>query len=256
MCTNYVPTRGDRLREFFDAAPPPIALREETYPGYLAPIIRGPGNHETESQEQATAACFGLIPSWSRDGKNFRFCYNARAETIAEKPSFRHAWRQQQRCVIPVDAFFEPNYESGRPVRWRIGAANGEPLALAGIWEAWRKPGPAPDRQASGTKVVGPPEAHLIDQDWLISFSMVTINADQHPLMNQFHAPGDEKRSVVMLEPEQTSLWLEGSTDQVRKMLTAYEADRLVARPDPRPRGPKKPTKAAPPIPIPQRKLF
>ena len=74
--------------------------------------------------------------------------------------------------------------------------------------------------------------------------------------MNQFHAPGDEKRSVVMLEPEQISLWLNGPTELVRKMLTAYEADRLIAQPDPTPSGRKKAKNPPPPIPIPQRKLF
>lgn len=246
MCTNYVPTRGDRLQEYFDVLAPPVEFREQAYPGYLAPIIRAPDLDGPLSDRQAVAACFGLIPRWSRDGRNYRFCYNARAETVAEKPSFARAWRNQQRCIIPVDAFFEPNYESGRPVRWRIGAADDKPLALAGIWETWRKP--TPDS--------GPRDAQIAGQDWLISFSMLTINADRHPLMSQFHAPGDEKRSVVMLEPEQACLWLEAPVDQVQNMLTAYEADRLVARPDPAPRGRKRAVKAAPPTPIPQRKLF
>lgn len=255
MCTNYVPTRGDRLQEFFNAAPPPVAIRDEAYPGYLAPILR-PSSDGGSVSVGTTAACFGLIPSWSRDGKNFRFCYNARSETVAEKPSFRHAWQKSQRCVIPVDAFFEPNYESGRPIRWRISSADSKPFALAGIWEAWRKPAPSTELGASRRGRMGPPEADLVEQEWLISFAMLTINADQHPFMRQFHAPGDEKRTVVMLEPEQASLWLTASTGDANLMLSAYSPTRLTGRPDPKPSTAKTAKDVAPPVPIPQRKLF
>ena len=257
MCTNYVPSRGERLQAFFDVAPPSVSMREQAYPGYLAPILRpGHGTDPADATTQAVAACFGLIPSWSRDGKNFRFCYNARSETVADKPSFRHAWRQGQRCVIPADAFFEPNYESGRPVRWRISAADDTPLALAGIWEAWRKPPAAIDGAPTGRQQLGPPEMALIEQDWLISFSMLTINADTHPVMRQFHAPGDEKRSVVMLEPDEIQQWLFGPPEQAFEMLHAYDAERLKARPDPAPRTQKPPKKQAPAIPVAQRKLL
>jgi len=236
---------------------PAVPLRQEAYPGYLAPIIKSvsPSN-AGEGPSETVAACFGLIPSWSRDGKNYRFCYNARTETVAEKPSFRSAWRRNQRCIIPVDAFFEPNYESGRPVRWRISAADDRPLALAGIWEAWRLPAQIDKTQLGKRGQPGPPEADLVAGEWLISFSMLTINADQHPVMNRFHAPGDEKRTVVMLEPDHAMQWLDAPESALGDLFTAYPPERLESRPDPVNKKRSPPAKSSPPMIKAQRKLL
>lgn len=213
MCTNYVPTRNDRLREHFGVVAPDDDFREEAYPGYMAPIVRLAA--ADLPVRACAAACFGLIPPWSRDGRNFRQCYNARSETVAAKPSFRNAWRRAQFCIVPADAFFEPNYEpnpTGRPVRWRIGNADGTPMGIAGLWETWRAP----------------------DARQVLSFTMLTINADAHPLMRRFHAPGDEKRSVVILPPGDYDRWLAADTAQAATMLIEYPAQRMHALPDPR----------------------
>lgn len=208
MCANYAPTRPERLRENFGVAPYRDDFVDDAYPGHLAPVIIGDG-----VRRQAELAVFGLIPPWSRDGKNFRQCYNARTETVADKPSFRHAWKARQWCVVPADAFFEPSYETGKAVRWRIESADGAPLAIAGIWEHWRAP---------GGELVG-------------SFSMLTINADAHPVMNRFHAPGDEKRSVVLLEPDQIDAWLAADHDRAQELLTSFDPARVRAISAPRP---------------------
>lgn len=260
LCTNYVPTRGDRLQEFFNTSTPNVSIREEAYPGYLAPIIKTVSPHANATGPTETvAACFGLIPSWSRDGKNYRFCYNARTETVADKPSFRSAWRRGQRCIIPVDAFFEPNYESGRAVRWRVSSVDDRPLALAGIWEAWRLPDGV-DRDQLGKQgqrgQPGPPEVHFDESDWLISFSMLTINADHHPVMNQFHAPNDEKRSVVMLEPDEAMQWLDAPETELGDLFSAYPPHRLKSHPDPQTKQRTSPRKPSPPFIKAQRKLL
>ena len=210
MCANYTPTPPDRLRAFFDVL---TAFRldyvDDAYPGHVAPIVVGEAG--TRSAELAV---FGLIPPWSRDGRNFRQCYNARSETVAEKPSFRHAWKARQWCVVPADAFYEPSYESGKAVRWRIEDANGDPLAIAGIHERWRAP--------SGETIA--------------SFSMLTINADAHPVMSRFHAPGDEKRSVVLLERERIDEWLNASEQEARALIRAFVPERVRTVAAPRPR--------------------
>jgi putative SOS response-associated peptidase YedK len=200
MCANYAPTRPQRLREFFGVEPHRGDYVDDAYPGHRAPMIR-----LDDGRRRADLALFGLVPPWSRDGRNYRQCYNARSETVAEKPSFRHAWRTRQWCVIPADAFYEPSYESGRAERWRIESADGEPFAIAGIWERWRAPGGEP----------------------VESFSMLTINADAHPVMNRFHAPGDEKRSVVLLEPERIDDWLGADERRAREMLAAFAPGRV-----------------------------
>jgi putative SOS response-associated peptidase YedK len=218
MCTNYVPTRKDRLNAAFGVDFDRDDYVAEAWPGYQAPIIRA-----SDSRRTGDLAVFGLIPPWSRDGRNFRQCYNARVETVGEKPSFRQSWMQRRWCVIPADAFFEPSYETGKPVRWRIASADDMPLAIAGIWEQWRAP-----------------EGRTV-----ISFSMLTINADAHPVMSRFHAPGDEKRSVVLLAPEQITPWLDASHEEARAMLTLFAPGRTTTAVSPR--APRRSRSAAPP---------
>ncbi|MGB7183029.1 MAG: SOS response-associated peptidase family protein [Burkholderiaceae bacterium] len=231
MCTNFVPTRGSILQERFGVQEPEIAFREEAYPGYLSPMIRT----RDDAQPQCDAAVFGLIPSWSKDGKNFRFCYNARSETVAEKPSFRNAWRKNQFSIVPADAFYEPCYESGKAVRWSIGMATGEPMGLAAIWEAWKRP-----PTEAGKPRPGPADLDLLDDDWVISFSLLTVNATGHGVMARFHRPEDEKRSVVILPSKHYAAWLGANNSTARDFLRTVETNQLQAFP-----APKKPTKTA-----------
>ena len=139
------------------------------------------------------AGVFGLIPHWAKDTTITRRTYNARSETLAEKPSYRDAWRLGRRCIIPADAFFQPDWRSGKAVPTRITRADGKPMGLAGIWTGWR---------SSDGRIVR-------------SYSMLTINADDHPLMNQFHKPQDERRMVVILPEERYHDWLHGSMEHV-----------------------------------------
>jgi putative SOS response-associated peptidase YedK len=208
MCANYVPTRPERLLASFGVRPPRDDYPADAYPGQTTPMVvaDAQGRH-------AVMAVFGMVPPWSRDGRNWRQCYNARSETVGEKPSFRHAWRQRQWCVVPADAVFEPSYDTGRAVRWRIESADGQPLALAGLWERWRSP----------------------QGESLFSFTMLTLNADQHAVMSRFHAPGDEKRSVVLLAPDAIDAWLGASPEQARSLLRGFDPARVRCAPQPRP---------------------
>ena len=134
----------------------PSGYPDEFYPGFAAPVV-------VKSHQTGRVACglarFGLIPSWSKDEKISRHTYNARSETAAEKPSYRAAWRHRQYGLVLVDNFYEPSYESGRAVRWKIELASGDPFGIACLWDRWTDP-------TSGELVV--------------SFSMLTVNADEH----------------------------------------------------------------------------
>ena len=209
MCSNYIPARIDTLAQYFDINQVDFAYQAESYPGQMAPILKAAPTGGVE----CVPACFGMVPHWA-DMKLARQTYNARSETVAEKPSFRNAWRRQQFCVVPLEAFFEPNYESGRAVRWKIGAGDGHPLGVAAIWEL-RKAG-------------------FDGQGALFSFSMLTINADQHPLMQRFHKPEDEKRMLVILHPDQYASWMQASIADALSMLQPYPADELMAEAAPR----------------------
>jgi putative SOS response-associated peptidase YedK len=81
-------------------------------------------------------ARWGLIPSWVKDPRQFALLINARAEGIAEKPSFRAAIRRR-RCLVPADGFYEWRREGKSKRPYFIRARGGEPMAFAGIWETW-----------------------------------------------------------------------------------------------------------------------
>ena len=212
MCANYTPvTQRERMKAFFDASLFET-FPDETWPGYAAPFIRRAGEPGAHARE-ACAGLFGLVPYWSKDLSIGRRTYNARSETVADKPSFRDAWRHGRRCIVPVESFFEPNWESGRAVRWRIRRRDGAPMGLAGLWGAWRAP----------------------DGASLLSFTMLTVNADGHALMQRFHKPDDEKRTVVVLDAADYDAWLDAPAARMRDFLVPCPADRLEAEPAPRP---------------------
>jgi putative SOS response-associated peptidase YedK len=144
-------------------------------------------------------ARFGLIPSWAKDENFGRKTYNARAETVTEKPSYKKAWAKRHYALALADAFYEPNYESGKAVRTSIKQLNGEPMAIASIWDTWTDPGTG---------------------GLIVSFSMLTISADAHPVMRRFHKPEDEKRTVVPLKPELFQDWLNATPETAKALLS------------------------------------
>ena len=194
MCVNFTPANPTAIQRMTGSTPehqyPPV-----TFPGYVAPIIR-----VNSDALRVDMAAFGLIPSWSKDRTIGRRTYNARTETVAEKPSYRTAWRLRQFCLVPMQRFFEPCWETGKAVRWSIHRQDGEPFAVAAIWDSWT------DR-ATGEIVE--------------SFSMLTINADGHPVMGRFHRPGDERRSLVIVPQSNWTDWLTASPALASQLLCA-----------------------------------
>ncbi len=84
---------------------------------------------------------WGLVPHWSKDGKNSGALINARAESLTEKPSFREAF-QTRRCLVPADSFYEWKTLPGRQkAPYRIHATDGQLLFMAGIWDVWTQNG-------------------------------------------------------------------------------------------------------------------
>lgn len=154
-------------------------------------------------------AQFGLVPPWAKDLKIARHTYNARFETVAEKPSYRDAWREAHFAIVLADHFFEPCYETGHAVRWRIELASGEPMGIAGLWQRWRHPG---------------------DGQVLASFTMLTINADGHPVMSRMHKPDDEKRTPVVLPASSFDAWLGATSTQAPQFLGLAQMPELTAQ--------------------------
>ncbi|MBB2486319.1 SOS response-associated peptidase family protein [Mitsuaria sp. WAJ17] len=136
---------------------------------------------------------------------------NARIEGIEKKVTFRAAWAEGRRCIIPAAWYQEPNWETGKNIWWQLRRANGLPWALAGLWSEWVDP-------ATGEVVP--------------NFTMITTNCDQHPLLNRLHKPdpdlaadAQDKRSLVHLEPGQWETWLHGSIDQALAMIKPAPAE-------------------------------
>jgi len=178
MCTHFESVKDPlRFTSHFKVSLPEHA-KTDVWPTYLTSFIRlsePVGESPTVLPgAEAVLGRFGLIPHWSKDVKIGRFTYNARIETVSSKPSFKDAWRMNRRCIIPVEAFYEPDWRSGKAVSTRIISTDGKPMGLAGIWTAWRGP----------------------DSQVLRSFSLLTLNADDHDLMRQFHKPNEEKSEV------------------------------------------------------------
>ena len=213
MCANYTPVKDpERLHMYFGVRGDHSAFPDETWPGYLAPFISQAREQSAHARELAVGL-FGLVPHWAKDLTVARRTYNARSETVAEKPSFRDAWAHGRRCIVPCESIFEPNWETGKAVRWRIQRKDGLPMGLAGLWGTWRTP----------------------DGRDLMSFTMLTINADGHEVMKHFHKPEDEKRMVVILDESDYDRWLDAPREAMPDFLTRYPAAGFTAEPAPRP---------------------
>src|SRR4051794_36399719 len=92
-----------------------------------------------QAEGQEPAACWfrwGLVPFWAKDLKIGSSLINARAETVAEKPAFRAAFKKR-RCLVLADGFLEWTGEKKARKPWRIQRKDGKPLAFAGLWERW-----------------------------------------------------------------------------------------------------------------------
>jgi putative SOS response-associated peptidase YedK len=210
MCTSYESNEYRKFEAFTLFSVPNFEYRPEIYKDYIAPIFR-----RSEVGFETTAATFGMVPR-ERIPPHVKpyDTMNARAESIGEKRSFSGAWNRLQLCLIPCESFFEPNYETGKAVRWRIGLASNQPTAIAGLWRAWDEPDGVPS----------------------FSFTMLTVNAEGHPLMKRFHKPDAEKRSVVIVRPDACEDWLScRNTDEARSFLQLYPADEMRAEPFPLP---------------------
>lgn len=149
---------------------------------------------------------WGLIPSWSKDPKIGSRMINARAETLAEKPSFRAAYRRR-RCLILADGFYEWRQGGkGQPkTPMYVRLASGKPFAFAGLWESWNSK----------------------DGSNILSCTIVTTRPNN--LLENIH-----NRMPVILPKDTYSLWLqegEADTKRLSELLLPYTKQEMVAFP-------------------------
>ena len=134
MCGRYVLAETYRaLAEHFD-----LSGDAEFSPSWnIAPSTRICSiTAEKDGNRHLGLMKWGLIPSWAKEASIGHKLANARGETVAEKPSFRSAFRQR-RCIIPATGFYEWKSEQGVKQPWYVSLKSGKPMAFAGLWETW-----------------------------------------------------------------------------------------------------------------------
>jgi putative SOS response-associated peptidase YedK len=206
MCNRYHPPRGDVFWEEFRAMPPENLPVGPIFPRRPGPFIRASAN-----DRQAVVGHWGLIP-WFAKALPLKYSTNnARIETAPTSATFKQSWVRSQRCIIPAASFDEPNWESGKNQWWRFRRADGRTWGLAGLWSEWKDP-------ATGEIVP--------------SYTMLTMNADAHPLMSRMHKPDpklaaheQDKRSIIAVHHDDWDTWLQGPHDEAHSLvrLTAME---------------------------------
>ncbi|MEW6300339.1 MAG: SOS response-associated peptidase [Thermodesulfobacteriota bacterium] len=145
---------------------------------------------------------WGLIPSWAKDASMGDRLINARAETVAEKPSFRRAL-QKRRCLVLADGFYEWKKEGKRKTPMYITLKGREPFGFAGLWETWRAP--------SGENI----------------HSCTIITTAPNRLLETIH-----NRMPVILPREQETLWLDRTVEDpavLTAVLAPYPAEEMEA---------------------------
>ncbi len=195
MCGRYVSTSPpDQIARYFAAVPTETSLpaNYNTAPtNDVYGIVEG-----ADGVRRLEVFHWGLVPVWAKDMKIASKMINARSEGLATKPAFKAAFKRK-RCLIPMDGFYEWKVTpglvgpKGKPAKQPmfVHRLDGEPLAVAGLWEAWKDPA-NPD---------GP---------WLHSCSVITTNANE--TMSAVH-----DRMPVILPPAAWGTWLDRGNDDL-----------------------------------------
>jgi len=172
-------------------------------PTQPVPIVRPIGDRPSR---QLTFARWGLIPSWAKEAAIGNRMINARGETVADKPSFRAAFKRR-RCLVVADGYYEWQRLHGKKQPFYIRLEEDLPLAFAGLWESWQGPRDAP-----------------LDEP-LETCTIITTDA------NEFTSPIHDRMPVI-LRPDDYDIWLDLELQQPEPLLALlqpYADDGLVA---------------------------
>lgn len=154
-------------------------------------------HHDRQAGGRIAAAMrWGLIPSWAKDAKIGDRSINARdigadGRDLDERPMFRDAWRAGQRCLVPLNSFFEWTKVDKAKKPYAIGLTDGGLMGVAGLWEPWRDP-------ASGERVR--------------SFTIITTAA------NETMAPLHDRMPVI-IDPADFEAWLSGGQAAAKALI-------------------------------------
>lgn len=235
MSTHYESVHSALLYpDAFRVAAPAVTVGREVWPRQPGVFIRAAQTRETKETEEVEQAAevadadkpprelptrelvvgqFGLVPRWVKSASDARLrstkLVNARSETVTTSNNFREAWLAGQRCIVPMRAFMEDDWRSGKAQPTRIARVDGVPMGVAGLWESWTG--------AEGEVIV--------------SYTLLTVNANSHALMSRYQQPGNEKRMLAILNEGAYDAWLSARPEKAREFMRAYPANWLTANP-------------------------
>ena len=170
-------------------------------------------------------AQWGFVPNASKSVSDARLrsikLLEARNETVSTSQAFRDAWLAGQRCIIPMQAFYEDDLRAGKAISTRIARVDGQPMGAAGVWNSWK-------------------DAETGEE--IISYALLTINANSHALMRRYGQPDAEKRMPAILGEGAYDAWLTARQDKAREFMRAYPSNWMLANPvenkkDKKPKG-------------------
>ncbi|WP_353237567.1 SOS response-associated peptidase family protein [Limnohabitans sp.] len=238
MSTQYEGLKSlDPYAEAFGIAPPDALLGKEVWPrqpGFfirkafvaaeqgLEPASETPAESELGVAPISAPASplvmelaqgqFGLVPTWVKSASDAKLRSTklavTRYENMSTATATRETWLKGQRCIIPMQAFLEDDWRSRKAVPTRIARVDGKPMGVAGLWERWTQG----------------------DED-IISYTLLTVNANSHALMNRYGQNGNEKRMPAILNEGAYGAWLSAPLDKAREFMRAYPANLLLANP-------------------------
>jgi putative SOS response-associated peptidase YedK len=203
MCGRYVIRAPvSQLATMFDLMDVPLLTpRYNVAPTQMVPAVRlKPGTKKRE----LVMLKWGLIPAWAKDAAIGSQMIMARADTVADKPAFRDAFRRR-RCLIVADGFYEWQKTNGKKQPYFIGLKDQNPFAFAGLWEQWKNP----------------------EDDVVESCALITTDAND--IVRPIH-----DRMPVILQPKDYETWLDlenQDTMALQKLLQPYPGEAMMAYP-------------------------
>lgn len=210
MCGRFVSSSPpDELAKYFDVQAVAESVVEPNY--NVAPSSDIYVVVETGGVRRLDTFHWGLVPFWAKGPSTGNKMINARAESVAEKNAYKHAFKKR-RCIIPVDGFYEwrkiPGQKTKQP--YFIQRTDGEPMAFAGLWEVWR-----------------PKEDTERETDPLRSCTIIT--GEPNEKIAEIH-----DRMPVLLPPSAWDEWLDPSNDDLetlRKLLVPAPPELITLHP-------------------------
>ncbi len=185
MSTHYESVQLDTLYpDAFHVTAPSFPVERDVWPRKTGVFIRQmlvkaeEGSVITDASDIGPPARelllgqLGFVPRWVKSTSDAKLrstkMVNTRSETVTTSNNSRNAWLAGQRCIVPMMAFLEDDWRSGKAVPTRITRVDGKPMGVAGLWECW-------------TGTAG---------EMTVSFTLLTLNANSHALMHRYQQPG------------------------------------------------------------------